>query len=300
MKKEIVKFLSCFIPIKKYRKKFRNCFTSKKDQAHFDNFIDYVMIIGRFLEIKTKMLGLKEYSKNIDTIFLGGSSMAYGINPKYFSENSFNLCSNSQDLFTSFNLYKKIKDELPNLKNIFLNYKIFTRGFDISKSKASRDICSSYKFLYNIDYLNNNYIDNYKDIYKTLNSSLQVYSSHNGYIELKNPNCNDPKERARTHIREFNREISQLKWIEKMHHLSMDGGDTVLNIVILPVRKDYKKLCPPHNVIFKEIYDLCKKLNIKIYDFYDDGDFTNEDFYDVDHLNPNGAEKLTKKLKNYF
>ena len=234
MKKIIARLLASFIPIKKYRKRFRkyflkndknnsNSINNNSSINYYDYYDYYIMTTTRFLEIKTKMVKLKEKSKNIDTIFLGDSRITFGINPKYFSQNAFNLATTSQDLFTSFNLYKKIKDELPNLKNIFLNYRIFTRGFDISKSEASQDICSSYKFLYNINYLNDNYIDNYKDIYKTLNSSLQVYSSHNGYIELKNPNCNDPKERARTHIREYNREISQLNWIEEMYHLSRGG-----------------------------------------------------------------------------
>ena len=70
-----------------------------------------------------------------------------------------------------------------------------------------------------------------------------------------------------------------------------------LNVIIPPVRKDYKDCCPSDKVIFKDIYELSNELNIKIYDFYNDEDFKYEDFYDTDHLNPNGAKKLTEKLK---
>lgn len=297
MKKIIVKFLCIFIPLKKWRKDFRNYWLKNNLEA-------LGFWVNRFTEIKSKKISFFEYADKIEELFLGGSQTAYGFIPKYFSNTAFNMSSNSQDSFTSFSLFNILKDKMPNLKTVFLRYGVFSGGFDVSKARTYKDLCSCFKYLFDIDYSPKNYKKKYVKISKQLDK-LPLLPCKNGYIDLGNPNPNKDstaKVRANYHLREHNREIKQDIWIEKLDELTKKcGGENVkLILVITPVTAEYRSYLPPSDVLFKDIYDLSKKLNIKIINFFEDEDFTAEDFYDSDHLNLNGAIKFTKKLKNIY
>ena len=67
-------------------------------------------------------------------------------------------------------------------------------------------------------------------------------------------------------------------------------------MLIPPVRSDYQKLVP-EGLLSSEVKKLIKGTKAQLFDFSNDLDFSDEDFYDYDHLNPIGAEKLSKKLK---
>ncbi len=69
-------------------------------------------------------------------------------------------------------------------------------------------------------------------------------------------------------------------------------------VVIPPFTQDYKSCIPEYNELFSGIIQLCNKNNVKLISFYNSNEYTNEDFYDTDHLNLRGAEKFTKKLKD--
>ena len=106
-----------------------------------------------------------------------------------------------------------------------------------------------------------------------------------------------PEERTSSHLRENKRSNSQHDCIELLVKAARVDGHRLF-IVIFPARKEYTRLLPPKDSLFNGMYELAKKNNLTVIDFYEDTDFEDDDFYDWDHLNENGARKLTKKLNN--
>ncbi len=98
-------------------------------------------------------------------------------------------------------------------------------------------------------------------------------------------------------MKEHNRENSQHIWIEKLADMRKNAEFT---LITFPVRQDYREMCRQKGLSFKEIDEMAERLHIRYLNFFDDADFIYEDFYDFDHLNPQGAEKFSKKLGSMF
>ena len=314
-----VSLCSKFIPLHRWRTKFRNRFLKK------DIFSCYK---SRFIEIKTKKHYLKALDKNIEYLFLGSPHTAYGIIPNIFSKIAFNLGTTSQDWFTSFYLLTKIEDSLKNLKVVFLEYSFFLEGFELAKCKKSgQDLICFYNYFYQIDYPVTKYLFSFQEMARYLNV-YPIKKSENGFIRCSAPiimgindsenkhlkkckngsnKCSAPivldiEDRVSKHLKHFNRPDSQLFWVEKIYDWAQKHK-VELCIVSYPCRKDYRNLCERalgKKNLFNRIEQLCSKYNLRFFNFYDDLDFGDEDFYDSDHLNFKGAEKLTAKLKTSY
>lgn len=295
MKQKIIeiskKILIALTPSKKLRKKLKKKLLGRSLFGNFGSCYN---------EIKLKKLAIEENLKTAETIFLGSSHIAYGINPKYVSKNAYNLGSNSQDLFTSYNLFKYYYNILPELKNVIIGYDVFSRGWSLDKTSA-KHICSIYNYLYNVDYESKNYEKNYvSKCIKYEKMKLNNSKNSNGYLYPGAVPMAETKEsRAKGHLREWEREISQIPYLEKISlenkkAMQPAGKKYKISVLILPVRPDLKEILPDSKTLF--LNDL-EKLDLNILNFYDDTDFTFDDFGDYDHLNGNGAKKLSSKIK---
>ena len=142
MKKFIIKILCNLIPIKSWRKKLR---TKLNRENLFGNLDDI------FKEIKNKKETVLNNGISCEIIALESSHGAYGINPEYINKNCYNLCSNSQDLYSGYNVFLYLKDKLPNLKHLILLVDVFSKGWHLENTSAQH-ICASYKYLYNVNY----------------------------------------------------------------------------------------------------------------------------------------------------
>ena len=283
MKKFLIKLLLNLIPVRDWRRTLR----TKINRDNLFGNLDEV-----FREIKVKKQTVLDNAKNCETIMLGSSHGAYGLNPIFISDKCYNLCTNSLDLYTISKIIFYYKEKLPNLKNIFLLIDVFSRGWCLEKSSAEH-ICASYKSVYGIEY------PLYKDTKRYLKQCSKLDKLK--YCNLKNDNgylyppkidfYGSVKERVDGHLKEHDRSISQYHYITEISELG-------LNIVLIfpPLRKDYENFLKP-NFLFDSIKDLEIKNNVRILDFTSDKDFCNDDFYDCDHLNTIGAEKLSKKIK---
>lgn len=71
-------------------------------------------------------------------------------------------------------------------------------------------------------------------------------------------------------------------------------------IVIPPATKYYKKYCSGEfKEMFYNVLEIAKDSGalLEVLDFWDDEAFSDDDFNDMDHLNEQGAAKLTCKIK---
>jgi hypothetical protein len=71
-------------------------------------------------DYKYKKNYLDKHSNEIQTLILGTSHAFYGIDPIYFSTNTFNASNVSQSLRFDFEILKKYQNEFANLETIVL------------------------------------------------------------------------------------------------------------------------------------------------------------------------------------
>lgn len=254
------------------------------------NFLTYVY---------KKKLGIENNINIIKTLALRGSNVDYGFYTPIW-DYSYNIGLTSTDFYTSFKLYEKYQNKLCDLQNVIFFLNIPSIGYSLIKT-AERYRAVSYKHFFGVPYQYPNEIKRkYENkvetecrniIIEKLEPSYSGYEKKNAFI--KNVSA---KERARTHLRENQREPDQMEWIVKLIDLTRKKN---LNLffVIPPYRTDFKNVLPPKTILFKKIY----KLNLKgaiLFDYYDSTLFDDSDFGDMDHLNEKGAIKLTSELKN--
>ena len=102
---------------------------------------------------------------------------------------------------------------------------------------------------------------------------------------------------AKKHYKNNVRSTAGHIYTEKLIQLAKKNNVNVY-VVIPPFSQDYKSSIPEYNELFSGIIQLCNKNNVKLISFYNSSEYTNEYFYDTDHLNLNGAKKFTKELKD--
>ena len=234
MPKFLIQFLAAFIPVKSWRKNFR------KKMNRNNLFGDLKTV---FTEIKTKRDTVLMHKDSCQIIALGSSHGAYGLNPEFIGKNCFNLCTNSQDLYTSKEVLKYMQQKLPHLKTVLVCLDVFTRGWCLERTSAAH-ICASYQYLYGIRYPlfkdNHRYL---KTCEKLDKQTLQFTANKNGYLYPNPLNLTDSLQtRIQGHLREHNREQSQYHYLTEM--IQSLGRDINLYILIAPVRSDYQKSLP--------------------------------------------------------
>ncbi len=288
--KLIAKLLTFWIPIASVRKKLRKRIMS---------LIPFINPLF-FDELILKHNELEQKKESIDTLILGSSHGAAGFISKQYSPTAFNLASASQDLYYSYHLLQYCLKELKNLNSIFLFYSVFSSGFELQKT-SEKERCAYFKYLFNIPY-------KYKADKDMERYSLQANSYYkkkktikkidtNGYIEQTIFFAKDfpVAERTKTHLRENQRINNQLSYLKKIIDTCQQNNIELI-ILIPPTRKDYREALPNENILFEKLYKIKNLPSVK--NFYSNKNFKYTDFGDFDHLNRQGAEKLTSLIKN--
>ena len=262
--------------------KFWEYFDKKKRKIHrnFENLYEKYCAIN--------------FSKNdIKTLVIGSSHGLYGYRAE---KEDFNLCDLSQDLYTSFELYKRYV-EGTNLKNVILFYSIFSNGFELSKTHENFR-CAGYKYFFNIDYDINEALSNDIELLSKIFKLNKNIKNYYGNFEKYKVIHSVAKERIKTHLRENQRNNLQNEWLKEIINITQNKNHNFY-ICIAPAREDYRKLLPDKEELFKSLYEISSD-KTKILNFYDNTEFNYSDFCDTDHLNLQGAKKLTKMIKSFM
>lgn len=104
------------------------------------------------------------------------------------------------------------------------------------------------------------------------------------------------KERAAHHFKIYANYKSELPWLQKICDWAKEHNQE-LYFVNSPERSDYKQVIAELSKgtdVLKEIKDIAQKNSVPFYNFNDD--FNDADLADSDHLNFNGAVKMTRKI----
>ncbi len=250
-----------------------------------------------------RRLESKEKQEQKNNIILGP---CYGRHDWITTDEDLNLSWGGEDLYMSYQLLYKHIALLKNLKNIVLFYGTFSKGQDNEYTGFS-NISAMAKVLFSIPYHNEDrsFEIGFADferfygsqIYKLKKRIKNLDSSYIPYERDFIPDEEFAKIVALGHYKNNQREINQNIWLEQLLNLAQKENKNVF-IVIPPYKHQYRKYLPAVTEIFSDVFNYEKQYkNLKILNFYEYNFDEDRDFMDYEHLNRNGAEKLTKLIK---
>jgi hypothetical protein len=253
---------------------------------------------------------LDENSNEIQTLILGNSHTFYGVNPEFISEKSFNAAMVSQSLDYDYKILKKYNENWGNLKTIVIpisyhslfgnlengieywrikNYNIYYDMYDGGELKNLTEILST-PFRSNISRVIDYYIIDKKPRISNFGWGVNQVQLIPFNLEEKG------RKAAERHTKESDELLeTNLKIIQNIISLAEQYNWNIL-FVTPPAHITYRKYLnlDQLNLTIEKITNLTNlSENAKYYNFIDSPEFSQEDFYDSDHLNAKGAKKFT-------
>jgi len=274
-------------------------------------------------DYKYKSHYLDKYSKNLKIFILGSSHEYYGINPAYFSQNSFNASHVSQSLDMDFEIFKKYQNEFNNLKVIIIpvdypalwsklkdavdswrmkNYAIYY-GIKTNSLSDHSEILNG-KLGKNIQRLYNYYLKNQDEfLCSELGWGTSFKSENSVDLEITGKNmaiAHTFKDiYSKENIKRYKENLNILNSFAEF----CNSKNIKLILITSPVYRSYQENINNEqlNKMNETVTDFMKEHSFCHYlNFMDDKDFKSEDFYDGNHLNEIGAKKLTEKLSLFL
>lgn len=256
---------------------------------------------------------LKKNAGNIETLFLGSSHAYYGINPEYFSANSFNASHISQTIDLDYEIIKKYSLDLKSLKYLVIPIDYFTLLSRTSTGVESWRM-KNYNIYYNLN-TSNNPFDNLEifsfSLMKNTNRIIGYYlrnvdhksCSKLGYGNMERKQADltkTGKAASKRHTKKNKKYLNEsIKIIDKIISYG-EGNNVTILFYTSPAFYTYRQNLDStqyHSTI-NIIDSICNSHKNSFYfNFIADSSFIADDFRDADHLNKNGAKKLTLKIK---
>jgi len=252
---------------------------------------------------------LDKNSDSIEVLFLGGSHGRSGFNPVYMTKRSFNAAQHSQSLDYDFEILKKYQNKWSNLQYIILP---ISYGTMFSKLATGPEAWRAKSYIIYFDII---LTDNLRYHTEIMNGILgtQFYRLYSYYSKkIDEVNCTDlgwgianfSNDLVKTGLDAAKRhaEFDDYKYYKEMTSI-LDSissfakrNNARLLMITTPTfisyRENLKKnqldltINAARNLVNNN--DNCYYLNL-----FNDSFFTDADFRDGDHLNANGARKLT-------
>ena len=283
-------------------------------------FILPLLVLGALLEVSLRQIPNDYEFKNsqldlqkesIKTLMIGSSHIMYGLNPKYFEDSAFNLGHVSQTIDLDYYLLEKYIKAVPKLETVIVRLSYTTLHEQIKTGPESWRL-KDYNLYYNLNVsealkhkseglsvkLKNN-LTRLKKYY--FDHEKMIFIEPSGWAYFQEEKSKDSIELlgpiiAKKHTAETDKLVEEnLRFLDKIVKLCDDTDIKVL-LMTLPAHKSYRDNLEQHQLelvvsagdkMTKE-YDHCTYLNL-----LNDDNFIEEDFYDADHLNRNGAKKLS-------
>lgn len=264
---------------------------------------------------------LTKIGSKIEILILGSSHSFRGINPSYFDKRAFNASMVTQSWNYDYAIFEKFKNDLSELKLVILPVSYFsfygnlikgTESWRVKNYKLYYDIHlddSRYKFELNTGKMINNF-RRFVSYYGKNSSSITCDSLGYGRREYREIDTTYFQETGKKAALRHSRDINSTK----MKGLFSDNISTLTDFINECNKRDIKILffTPPALNFYSDYLDKDQlELSVKqitqmvessdncgYINLLQNDEFTLEDFYDADHLNANGAKKLTQILNN--
>ncbi len=290
----------------------------KKFLIHLAKIILPILFFFLVLEIAIRKIPndyqlKKEYldqnAAEINTLIFGSSHTFYGLNPEYFSKKTFNVAYVSQSLDLDYEILNAYQSKLKKLKTVIIPISYFslfeTLETDVEKWRIKNYVIyygfeNKYTFADNFETLDNHITLNVKKVVKhyALNKSF-ITASNLGWgtnFNSKDKKAFEGDFTAKKHtVKNFDLYPENLKSLHKIIDLCKKKNVDIV-FITTPTHSSYSKNLDSIQLekTTKTISDLVKNnSNCSYFNLLKSGKFTNEDFYDSDHLNEIGAKKLS-------
>ena len=284
-------------------------------------------------DYKQKRSYMDSHSDEIEVLVLGSSHSLYGINPKYFSQKTYNMAYVSQSLDLDYKILEKYHNRFKNLKTIIVDISYFSlyatleTGPEPWRAKNYNiyyDIPTS-KTTNNFEVLTNKLDINYGRIKlyytkkikndKAFIDSTFTAKMYDGWISLKPAKTTDDleetgvaaagrhtydiTERSRVEIHD-----EQTNVLGKIVDWSKQKKVKVVFVTTPTYKTYYNRInAAQWDNTHKIIEDICRKnSNCQYINLLKNEEnlFTQKDFSDADHLSETGAEKMSKLINQFL
>ncbi|MBR4806472.1 MAG: hypothetical protein IKZ64_01480 [Alphaproteobacteria bacterium] len=262
-------------------------------------------------EYVRKILGLQRHMGKIETLVLGSSHIEVGFVPK--GDKEYNCGTSSQDLYSGYRLYQYANSK--KLKNIIISFSAFSPFNDFMGSPTPY-LAAYLKIMCGIEYADctKKTLKKIKADYKKITRKIKRYTKriesqcdldkYNGKFMFWPETLYKQDEQLMSKYavndvhRFFTLKHNPIVYLSELIREARDNNQKVYIVVTPIIDKLYKELMVPEDMLFREIYALAKIYpNVKILNYYNDKRFVESDFYDWQHLNKKGADKLTKLIR---
>ncbi len=296
----------------------------KKFIIRFFIFLVPILIMGVFIEVVTRSIPneykyknnyLNKFSNQIEVLVLGSSHTYYGINPDYFTLNTFNSAHVSQTVDFDYFILNKFIEDLSSLKVVIIPisyFSLFSRleeGLEAYRAK-NYTIYYGYKDSNALNYFevsSGQILKKIKRIIKYSFFGIDATISKKGFglSKLKKEPIDyfikDGKIAATRHSKgKWENVVKNKKNIEKIIMLCQKKQIKVI-FVTLPAYRSYRENIDDERLLYTTNYlnKVSKTYNnVTYYNFLADARFVVDDYMNADHFNSNGAKKLSKIINN--
>lgn len=257
---------------------------------------------------------LEERAQDVEILILGNSHSFYGINPSYFEAKTFNAAYVSQSLDYDLEISQKFLGKLPHLKLLIINVSygsLFNRLGESTEDWRLKNYELYYGIKTPLSIFEKTEILNGK-LQNDLDRIFQYYflkekmidSDNSGFLGRPTGSKQDflssGLKAARRHTAPMDHLDGNIVYLDsiiklaKLHHVQI----LIVTPPALPQyteHLDQKQLIKTIEVIEK-LSDTFPRVYYK--NFLRDVEFTENLFYDSDHLSSEGAEVFSKKLNS--
>ncbi|WP_299103006.1 hypothetical protein [uncultured Winogradskyella sp.] len=267
-------------------------------------------------KFKNEQIELKKEA--VELLILGSSHSLYGINPKYFTNEAYNLSHVSQTIDLDYILLNKYINELPKLKTVVIRLSYTTLHEQLDESAEAwrqkdynlyYDLDVSNKLKFNSEVLSlklKNNLKRLKNYYIDNEDPISVTNS--GWANFKTPRADKSLEElgfivAKKHTAKNDDFVKEnIEYIKKIANLGKDNNLKVI-FVTLPAYKSYRTHLD--KLQYEIVSSAGKKLekqfqNCSYLNLMSAKNFNEDDFYDPDHLNATGAKKLSNYINDFI
>lgn len=263
---------------------------------------------------KFKYNWIIQKGKKVETLVLGNSHTFYGIRTRYFKTKSFNLANVSQDL--RYDYYSLSSFSYPRLKTVILPISYPSLFQNPLEEDLEWYRCSFYKIYMKCPYHSwlsrynfelsclsifqaklTKYFQKEKDcgcdvdgwgtLFTLKNKNHKTWNTSDATMAISRHSFNNP-DFEKYNIDYFNR-IANYCYLHKIK----------LILITTPTWKAYYLHLHKQqlNKMYSLIHHVCRKYHFSYYNYLKDNRFTENDFYDSDHLSDIGAIKFSKIIR---
>lgn len=291
-----------------------------KFSKRFIFFLIPLIVLGLIMEIalrnipndyRNKYQNFKILAPQTEILILGNSHTLHSLNPAFFSKKAFNYANPSQLYYfdelilksyisnmnhlewiilpVSYFSYYRTRDDSEEMWR-FKNYVLYSKVYKSPRIEDNSEVLGN-QFRFNLRRLYKNYV------IKEANAVCDSFGFADNYLlkdqfDLKKTAKHTMKSHEKGDDENIAVNVQLLKRIIKM---AQDHHVKVL-LITPPASNEYQKLLSSNKLkkVINISSDLAKYKDVFYLNFLSDPRFNDADFYDSDHLNVDGAEKLSK------